>query len=139
MIELVGSIARKVAKRFAPMASEAGLSVTEALALWKLRTGPCKSSEIAARMGLSPSTMTGILDRLEAGGWLLRRSDPEDRRAVLLEPTKKLSDFAKSAKRRVSAGLERAFKDLPPGLAPRLSGDLALVLERLEADEEAQR
>jgi DNA-binding MarR family transcriptional regulator len=31
-----------------------------------------------------PATMTGILDRLERGGWIARDRDPSDRRAVVL-------------------------------------------------------
>jgi DNA-binding MarR family transcriptional regulator len=30
--------------------------------------------------------MTGILDRLERGGWITRERDPSDRRVVLVQP-----------------------------------------------------
>jgi DNA-binding MarR family transcriptional regulator len=32
--------------------------------------------------------MTGILDKLEKGGWITRERDPEDRRVVLIEPVR---------------------------------------------------
>jgi DNA-binding MarR family transcriptional regulator len=38
----------------------------------------------ARRAGLHPATMTGILDRLERGGWVARERDPDDRRAVVV-------------------------------------------------------
>src|SRR5690242_14975615 len=38
------------------------------------------ASEIAATLGKHPSTMTGVLARLEARGLLLRKADEEDRR-----------------------------------------------------------
>ena len=41
-------------------------------------------SALARRAGLHPATMTGILDRLERGGWIARERDPSDRRAVLV-------------------------------------------------------
>ena len=44
--------------------------------------GPLSPSELARRAGLHPATMTGILDRLERGGWIVRECDPSDRRAV---------------------------------------------------------
>src|SRR3954452_3776856 len=44
--------------------------------------GPISPSELARRTGLHPATVTGILDRLERGGWIARERDPEDRRAV---------------------------------------------------------
>jgi DNA-binding MarR family transcriptional regulator len=34
------------------------------------------------RAGLHPATITGILDRLERGGWVARDRDQADRRAV---------------------------------------------------------
>jgi DNA-binding MarR family transcriptional regulator len=46
------------------------------------RHGPLSPSALARRAGLHPATMTGILDRLERGGWITRDRDPDDRRAV---------------------------------------------------------
>jgi DNA-binding MarR family transcriptional regulator len=46
------------------------------------RHGPLSPSALARRAGLHPATMTGILDRLERGGWVARDRDPSDRRGV---------------------------------------------------------
>jgi DNA-binding MarR family transcriptional regulator len=46
------------------------------------RHGPLSPTALARRAGLHPATMTGILDRLERGGWVVRDRDPADRRAV---------------------------------------------------------
>jgi DNA-binding MarR family transcriptional regulator len=46
--------------------------------------GPLSPSALARRAGLHPATMTGILDRLERGGWIARERDPSDRRAVVV-------------------------------------------------------
>jgi DNA-binding MarR family transcriptional regulator len=48
------------------------------------RHGPLNPSALARRAGLHPATMTGILDRLERGGWVARDRDPADRRSVLV-------------------------------------------------------
>jgi DNA-binding MarR family transcriptional regulator len=48
------------------------------------RDGPLNPSTLARRAGLNPATLTGILDRLERGGWVARDRDPNDRRAVLV-------------------------------------------------------
>ena len=48
------------------------------------RHGPLSPSALARRAGLHPATMTGILDRLESGGWVVRERDPSDRRAVVV-------------------------------------------------------
>ena len=48
------------------------------------RHGPLSPSALARRAGLHPATMTGILDRLERGGWVARERDQADRRAVMV-------------------------------------------------------
>lgn len=48
------------------------------------RLGPMGPSALSKLAGLHPATMTGVLDRLEKGGWLVRERDPQDRRSVLL-------------------------------------------------------
>ena len=48
------------------------------------RYGPLSPTALARRAGLHPATMTGILDRLERGGWIDRDRDPADRRAVVV-------------------------------------------------------
>src|SRR5258708_34468896 len=46
------------------------------------RYGPISPSALAKRAGLHPATMTGVLDRLERGGWIERGRDPSDRRGA---------------------------------------------------------
>ena len=140
MIELVGSVGRKVMRRFKAVAASAGLSATEGQCLWQIRLrGACKASDLADHQGLSPSTITGVLDRLEAGGWIVRETDPADRRAVTIRGTAELADFLKGAKRTVVKDLERTFKDLPEGLMERLCADLALVLAAIETEEKREQ
>jgi DNA-binding MarR family transcriptional regulator len=48
------------------------------------RHGPLSPTALARRAGIHPATVTGILDRLQRGGWVTRERDPDaaDRRAV---------------------------------------------------------
>ncbi len=48
------------------------------------RYGPLSPSDLARRAGLHPATLTGILDRLERGGWIDRDRHPSDRRGVVV-------------------------------------------------------
>jgi DNA-binding MarR family transcriptional regulator len=52
------------------------------------RYGPLSPSTLARRAGLHPATMTGIIDRLERGGWITRERDPSDRRGVVVQPVR---------------------------------------------------
>lgn len=47
--------------------------------------GPLSPSTLARLAGLHPATLTGVIDRLERGGWITRERDPADRRGVLLQ------------------------------------------------------
>jgi DNA-binding MarR family transcriptional regulator len=46
------------------------------------RLGPLSPSALARNSGLHPATLTGVLDRLERGGWITRDRDASDRRGV---------------------------------------------------------
>ena len=48
------------------------------------RYGPITPSALARRIGVHLATMTGILDRLERGGWIVRDRVETDRRTVLI-------------------------------------------------------
>jgi len=45
--------------------------------------GPTKMSDIAAALGVSMATATGVIDRMVERGIVVRESDPHDRRIVL--------------------------------------------------------
>jgi DNA-binding MarR family transcriptional regulator len=47
--------------------------------------GSQTASAIARRVHLTPAAVTALLDRLERRGYVRRRSDPEDRRKVMVE------------------------------------------------------
>jgi DNA-binding MarR family transcriptional regulator len=79
---LLGKAAQQVSRR--ARAALAGCDVTPVqyavlAVLWEQdgQTG----AEIGARLVIDSATITGIIDRLEAAGWIERRSDPAgDRR-----------------------------------------------------------
>jgi DNA-binding MarR family transcriptional regulator len=48
------------------------------------RHGPISPSALADRVGVHLATMTGILNRLEEGGWITRDRSASDRRAVVV-------------------------------------------------------
>jgi DNA-binding MarR family transcriptional regulator len=73
--------------------------------------GPLSPTALARRAGLHPATMTGILDRLERGGWIVRERDPSDRRAVVIRAVR--DRYAKLL--RLYAGMNRSMNKLLAG------------------------
>lgn len=48
-------------------------------------TGRLTAGDLARQTGLSTASITGVLDRLEEGGFVRRVRDPHDRRRVIVE------------------------------------------------------
>ncbi|MEV4618461.1 MarR family transcriptional regulator [Asanoa sp. NPDC049573] len=96
------------------------------------REGPVSPTALARRAGLHPATMTGVLDRLQRGGWVTRERDATDRRAVAVHAVR-----GRTAElMRLYAGLGRAVEDICAGHDER---DLALVADFLRRTTRAGR
>jgi DNA-binding MarR family transcriptional regulator len=50
--------------------------------------GPTTASVLAERVGLTPGSVSRMIDRLDAAGCIKRIPDPVDRRRVVIEPTR---------------------------------------------------
>ena len=48
--------------------------------------GPAPAGRLAELTGLTTGAVTGVIDRLEAGGFVRRELDPADRRRVIVVP-----------------------------------------------------
>jgi DNA-binding Lrp family transcriptional regulator len=67
------------------LAAEVGLHPTDYKALGVLdRLGPMSAGELGRHTGLAAASVTNLIDRLVAKGFLRREPDPLDRRRVLL-------------------------------------------------------
>jgi DNA-binding MarR family transcriptional regulator len=70
----------------AAVGASLGLGATDEKALDLLdRNGPMTPSEIGSQTGLAPASVTGLVGRLEAKGFVTRRPDPADARRVIVE------------------------------------------------------
>src|SRR5580692_12366529 len=54
-------------------------------ALQQIRGGPVTVSELAARLGLTLPTVSGVLADLDRAGFVERHADPADRRRTIVE------------------------------------------------------
>jgi DNA-binding MarR family transcriptional regulator len=73
------------------------MSLTQALALGTLRDlGPQRITDLAELEGVRQPTCTGLINTMEDEGWVVRRVDVSDRRAVMVELTPKGRDVLQS-------------------------------------------
>jgi DNA-binding MarR family transcriptional regulator len=108
------------------------LTVARATLLWTLADrGPSPQKALADALGVTARNVTGLVDGLEAGGYVTRERHPEDRRSVLVTLTAQGAEWA-TRQRREQAGLARAlFGAMDPARFEGLVGGLDDVLKSL--------
>jgi MarR family transcriptional regulator, organic hydroperoxide resistance regulator len=95
--------------------SDLGLRQAEVNVLAQLRPGTPRSvGELAAATGQRPSTLTGVLDRLEKRRLVRRRVNPADRRSFTIALTASGERAATRVHAAFAALDERVLADLPP-------------------------
>jgi DNA-binding MarR family transcriptional regulator len=75
-------------------------------ALW--REDGLSASDIGKKLVLDGATLSGVLDRMASGGWVLKESDAEDKRILRISLTPK----SKELKPKLSIARERTNEDL---------------------------
>jgi len=97
--------------------------------------GPLSPTALARRTGQHPATLTGILDRLERGGWIARDRDPADRRGVVVRAER--SRGAEVLRLYlVDSGMNAALDEILAGYA---DADLVIVADFLRRTADAGR
>jgi len=71
-------------------------------------------SKLGQRLFLEKSTMTGVIDKMEADGLVERKSDRSDRRALRISLTPK----AKRLNEKILKIIDKAYQDLSGDLTP---------------------
>lgn len=114
------------------MAEALGINRTDLRCLDLIvRDGPRTATELAARMHLTRGSMTTLIDRLEAAGYVQRQDDPQHGRRKLIIPTAALMDA-------ISPLLKPAIENGQARLAKYTDAELRLILDFLRATHEGQ-
>jgi len=72
--------------------------------------------DLSRRLSLAHSTVSGIVDRLESRGMLVRRADPEDGRITRIHPAPAVTEYMRSQFPALTRGpLEAALRRAKPG------------------------
>ena len=107
--------------------------------LWAIKTiaefAPIKGAELARRMYLHPTTIVGILDRLEARGLVVKTRSKVDRRIVEVELTERGKTLIISAPEVVQGMLVKGLEKLPEENLLRISAGLEELVRILGAKE----
>jgi DNA-binding MarR family transcriptional regulator len=106
---------RRYQDRTAPQ-TRAPLGPRHVAALEQLRDGSVSVGTLAARLGLTLSTVSGVLADLDRAGFVERSADQADRRRTIVQ---------------ITPGAREAVEEWLDGAA----APLARVLDKLEADE----
>ena len=99
--------------------------------LWALYRAPGRSlrvNELAHEIVLSPTGMSRFVDRVEAAGYVRRRPDPHDRRALQVT----ITDAGVDMLRRMWPVYERGIEEHFAARLGRSSRSARTLLERLE-------
>jgi len=96
-------------------AREYGMGFARGRVLWALQeSGPVVMRALSQRLGISPRTVTGLIDALEADGWVTRTPHPDDRRATIIT----LTPAAQTAISTLRDSYEGLAHDLLAGIDP---------------------
>jgi DNA-binding MarR family transcriptional regulator len=92
------------------MARSLGVTGPQRLVIRVLGRSPASTaSDISSALGMHPSTLTGILSRLEQQGLIERKSDDADRRRMRFRLTRKGIVIDRERKGTVEAAVRRAL------------------------------
>ena len=84
LLEITVLLQRDMTRAF----EDTPLTLARTQLLWEVhRRGPSTQQALAAALEVSPRNITGLVDALEAPGYVARRPHPSDRRATLVTLT----------------------------------------------------
>ena len=111
------------------MARQFGLTAPQLTVIKLLeQLGDLSLSSLSSRIKAQNSTVTGIIDRMEREGWVVRERSQEDRRIVLIRLTDQGRELAESIEVEPMA----IFRDALGSLSREELDQLFRILERLQ-------
>ncbi|MFB7907497.1 MarR family winged helix-turn-helix transcriptional regulator [Kitasatospora sp. NPDC056076] len=87
VVDLMANLVALFHREYEEAAAARSLTGAQAKVLALLRRGPLPMRHIAQTLSCEPSNITGIVDRLEARGFVTREADRQDRRVKLVAAT----------------------------------------------------
>ena len=101
-----------------------------------VHNGEMKISDLSERMGLSNSTVSGILDRLEKQGYVERIRSEEDRRVVFVKVTSQFRQMAQNHFNEIENKFDSMLNEITPEEADKIFEGLNLLKNLVEKHQE---
>jgi DNA-binding MarR family transcriptional regulator len=98
-------------------------------------TEPTTAIDVARRVHLSPSTLVGVLDRLEAKGLIRRKRDPHDRRQIWIAATAAGRAVVTSTPFPLQHSLDRALRRMPEAERRQVAESMDRLAKLMAVDE----
>jgi MarR family transcriptional regulator, transcriptional regulator for hemolysin len=129
---LIHDAQRLLRKRFEMRGAEYGLSAAQ----WRLLVRVVKDegvpqARLAEILEIEPISVSRLLDRMEAGGWITRQQDASDRRVRMIFPTDKSRSVFVAIKSVAGDVYEEALAGLSADERRMLIGGLGRIVENL--------
>src|SRR5262249_54166595 len=126
LIWLLVDIQRLLTKDFESRVKSLGLTGAQWRVLFTLRRteGGMTQTELAELTEAEKAPLGKILDRLEDGGWILRKKHPTDRRARLVYATSKIEKFTDEVAAAAKATFARTLQGVRQGEVKNLIAQL---------------
>lgn len=106
------------------------LSKTEIMILFMVKKEPLKATELAEKIGISASTLTGVVDKLVEKGYVKRIRDENDRRVIFIVPGELLIEKANNAHEMVLNVMKNSEVFMPQEWWENMSQNLN-ILEKI--------
>jgi DNA-binding MarR family transcriptional regulator len=141
--DLVGSLRTEITRLAYHLripATKSGITPTRLAALAALARHDqgCRQGDLAAEMGVSPASMTRLVDIMMSAKWVLRQRDTSDARAFVLRLSghgrRTLEDLRSEGTSRLSADIEALTDDERRTLAAAIPILRGIADRRLGAD-----
>lgn len=131
-MQVVWNLAHALDVRSKRMARTLGVTGPQRLVIRVIGQSPdLTASEIAATLGLHPSTLSGVLSRLEGHGFLERVVDPADRRRVRFKLTASGRRIDTLRKGTVEAAVRRSLARADDATVERAREMLTILIDEL--------
>jgi MarR family transcriptional regulator, transcriptional regulator for hemolysin len=133
---LISDVSRLLRRNFNRRVQSLGLTQTQWRAIAILSRDPGMTQvALAETLEIQPITLTRLIDRMEAAGWVERRSHPADRRAMQLYLTAKSEPVLEEMYARAAETIAEAFAGMTAAAEKQLLTSLQRMKQNLASAE----